>query len=62
VNPYGQNTLKAWFFDVGYLCLLVISLVVIGFCGQVAGADVLVRRERQPQPGGLRRRSPPASL
>ena len=37
MNPNGQNTLKAWFFDVGYLCLLVISLVVIGFAVKSLG-------------------------
>jgi hypothetical protein len=31
VNPHSQYTLKVWFFDVGYLYLLVVALVVFGF-------------------------------
>ncbi len=31
MNPYSQNTLKGWFFDVGYLYIIVAALVTLGF-------------------------------
>ena len=31
MNQYSQNTLKGWFFDVGYLYVLVVAIVALGF-------------------------------
>lgn len=31
MNPYGDNTLRGWFFSAGYLYILVAAIVALGF-------------------------------